>query len=143
MGSAPDTIHYQITSVVFEETFHINDMEHVCSHNTFSEDGTEDDMDNELDDAWTMDPLKPTQQPDTSSSASNNMAEEKIYDFMDDQPKPVRTIPEEEEEGLAAINNQVEILQWHYWPGHLSFHKIRILSLLGILQRHLAKIKPP
>eukprot|EP00957_Ditylum_brightwellii_P021638 1631822-Ditylum_brightwellii.AAC.1 len=62
---------------------------------------------------------------------------------MDDHPSPLEAIPEEENEGFAAVNDQAELLQWHYRLGHLSFRKICLLSLVGILPRRLAKIRPP
>eukprot|EP00957_Ditylum_brightwellii_P208119 15355942-Ditylum_brightwellii.AAC.2 len=62
---------------------------------------------------------------------------------MDDHPLPLEAIPEEENEGLAAVNDQAELLQWHYHLGHLSFCKIHLLSLVGIFPRCLAKIRPP
>eukprot|EP00957_Ditylum_brightwellii_P153053 11650525-Ditylum_brightwellii.AAC.1 len=62
---------------------------------------------------------------------------------MDEHPPSLEAIPEEENEILAAVNDQAELPRWHYRPGHLSFHKIRLLSLVGILPRCLAKIRPP
>eukprot|EP00957_Ditylum_brightwellii_P163929 12480596-Ditylum_brightwellii.AAC.1 len=62
---------------------------------------------------------------------------------MDDHPLPLEAIPEEENSRLAAVNDQAELLQWHYRLGHLSFCKIRLLSLVGIFPRRLTKIRPP
>eukprot|EP00957_Ditylum_brightwellii_P171214 13033889-Ditylum_brightwellii.AAC.1 len=62
---------------------------------------------------------------------------------MDGHPPPLEAIPEEENERLAAVNDQAELLRWHYHLSHLSFCKIRLLSLVGILPRCLAKIRPP
>jgi hypothetical protein len=44
---------------------------------------------------------------------------------------------------LAAVNNQAELMRWHYRLGHLSFAKLRQLALNGKIPRCLAKVKPP
>eukprot|EP00957_Ditylum_brightwellii_P099706 7595428-Ditylum_brightwellii.AAC.1 len=62
---------------------------------------------------------------------------------MSDHPTPVDLIPIEEEEALAATTIQAEILQWHYHLGHLSFTKIRLLSLARIIPYWLASVRPP
>eukprot|EP00957_Ditylum_brightwellii_P142998 10895754-Ditylum_brightwellii.AAC.1 len=100
----------------------------------------ESESEEELQDAWT-----PTimQQSNSSQSSPTTDIKENIYDFMDDHPLSLEAIPEEENEGLATVNDQAELLQWHYYLCHLSFRKIRLLSLVGILPRHLTKIRPP
>jgi hypothetical protein len=44
---------------------------------------------------------------------------------------------------LAAVNNQAELMRWHYCLGHLSFSKLKQLALNGEIPRRLAKVKPP
>ena len=44
---------------------------------------------------------------------------------------------------LAAEYPQAELLRWHYRLGHLSFARLRILALLGIIPRRLIHVKSP
>jgi hypothetical protein len=44
---------------------------------------------------------------------------------------------------LAAVDNQAELMRWHYRLGHLSFAKLKQLALNGKIPRRLAKVKPP
>ncbi len=44
---------------------------------------------------------------------------------------------------LAAVNDQAELMRWHYHLGHLSFAKLKQLALNGEISRRLAKVKPP
>ncbi len=44
---------------------------------------------------------------------------------------------------LAAINDQAELMRWHYRLGHLAFSKLKQLALNGKIPRCLAKVKPP
>jgi hypothetical protein len=44
---------------------------------------------------------------------------------------------------LAAVNDQAELMHWHYRLGHLSFTKLKQLALNGEIPRRLAKVKPP
>eukprot|EP00957_Ditylum_brightwellii_P047909 3638916-Ditylum_brightwellii.AAC.1 len=70
----------------------------------------EEDSGGDIDDAWTH-PKKPTQQATTSPDPSmNETLEENIFDFMENHLLSVNTIPEEEEEGLATISDQAELL---------------------------------
>eukprot|EP00957_Ditylum_brightwellii_P047595 3615627-Ditylum_brightwellii.AAC.1 len=62
---------------------------------------------------------------------------------MTDHPESIHLIPDEEEEAHAAKDDQTELLQWHYCLGHLSFTKLQLLSTVGILPRHLSRIRPP
>ena len=54
------------------------------------------------------------------------------------------TLPQEEEEDtqLTAVNNQTELLCWHY-PSNLPFAKLNHLALNGEIPKKLAKVKPP
>eukprot|EP00957_Ditylum_brightwellii_P116473 8884363-Ditylum_brightwellii.AAC.2 len=105
----------------------------------------EDELESERDlqDAWTLTTTKTMQQSDGSLSPLMTDIEENIYDFMDDHPLPLETIPEEENKGLAAVNKQAEFLRWQYHLGHLSFCKIQLLALVWILPRRLDNIRPP
>jgi hypothetical protein len=54
--------------------------------------------------------------------------------------------PELEEEKhvyLATVDNQAELMHWHYRLGHLVFSKLKQLVLNGKIPQQLAKIKPP
>jgi hypothetical protein len=44
---------------------------------------------------------------------------------------------------LASVDNQAELMHWHYRLGHLSFAKLKQLALNGKIPRRLAKVKPP
>jgi hypothetical protein len=44
---------------------------------------------------------------------------------------------------LAAVNDQAELMLWHYHLGHLTFSKLKQLALNGEIPRRLAKVKPP
>ncbi len=44
---------------------------------------------------------------------------------------------------LAAVDNQAELMSWHYRLSHLSFAKFKQLVLNGEIPRRLAKVKPP
>jgi hypothetical protein len=52
-------------------------------------------------------------------------------------------LEEDEHVYLAAINDQAELMRWHYCLGHLAFSKLKQLALNGKIPRHLAKVKPP
>ncbi len=43
---------------------------------------------------------------------------------------------------LATIDDQAELMCWHYRLGHLSFAKLKQLALNGKIPRRLAKVKP-
>jgi hypothetical protein len=44
---------------------------------------------------------------------------------------------------LAAVDDQAELMRWHYRLGHPSFFKLKQLALNGKIPQHLAKVKPP
>jgi hypothetical protein len=50
---------------------------------------------------------------------------------------------EDEDTTLAAADNQVELMQWHYRLGHLPFSKLKQLALNGEIPKKLAKVAPP
>jgi hypothetical protein len=43
---------------------------------------------------------------------------------------------------LAAFHNQAKLMRWHYCLGHLSFHKLKQLTLNGKIPKKLAKVLP-
>ena len=54
-----------------------------------------------------------------------------------------RKIEEGEDMDVPATTVQAELLRWHYRLGHVSFKKLKIMALLGILPKKLANVKPP
>ena len=44
---------------------------------------------------------------------------------------------------LAAANNQAKLVRWHYRLGHLTFAKLKQLTLNGEIPKKLAKVTPP
>jgi hypothetical protein len=52
-------------------------------------------------------------------------------------------LEEDEHVYLAAVDDQAELMCWHYRLGHLSFSKLKLLALNGEIPQHLAKAKPP
>jgi hypothetical protein len=44
---------------------------------------------------------------------------------------------------FAVVNNQAELMHWHYHLGHLAFSKLKQLALSGKIPHQLAKVKPP
>jgi hypothetical protein len=44
---------------------------------------------------------------------------------------------------LTAVNNQAELMCWHYRLGHLSFPKLKQLALNGKITKKLAKFLLP
>jgi hypothetical protein len=52
-------------------------------------------------------------------------------------------LEEDEHVYLAAVDDQAELMRWHYRLGHLSFSKLKQLALNGGIPRRLAKVKPP
>jgi hypothetical protein len=44
---------------------------------------------------------------------------------------------------LVAVNDQAELMCWHYRLGHLAFSKLKQLALNGEIPQQLAKVKPP
>ena len=49
----------------------------------------------------------------------------------------------QEEEKILGSTAQAELMRWHYRLGHLSWKKIEILALIGVLPRYLAKVPSP
>eukprot|EP00957_Ditylum_brightwellii_P008117 615493-Ditylum_brightwellii.AAC.1 len=61
----------------------------------------ESSLEDELDDVW-ISKRNTTQQSKNSPSSPITEWKENIYNFMQDHPKLVHTIPEEEKEGLEV-----------------------------------------
>jgi hypothetical protein len=43
---------------------------------------------------------------------------------------------------LAAVDDQAELMHWHYHLGHLPFSKLKQLALNSEIPQRLAKVKP-
>jgi hypothetical protein len=52
-------------------------------------------------------------------------------------------LKEDKHNYLAAVDNQAELMCWHYCVGHLAFSKLKQLALSGKISQRLAKVKPP
>jgi hypothetical protein len=44
---------------------------------------------------------------------------------------------------LATVDDQAELMRWHYRLGHLPFSKLKQLALDGKVPQCLTKVKPP
>jgi hypothetical protein len=44
---------------------------------------------------------------------------------------------------LATVDDQAELMRWHYRLRHLAFSKLKQLALNEEIPRQLAKVKPP
>ena len=67
---------------------------------------------------------------------------ENITDFLDNEAILTPTQVEMDHE-ISAITPRGEYLCWHHRLGHLSFKKITLLIILGILPRKLLRVRPP
>jgi hypothetical protein len=157
--TAPGTTLYRVSTAVLDEIHGMEELEHVCYQTSvISETESEEEHhhhQDELEDAWQYAHGKPpnqthlpsnttsTKEPSPQRTTPHLTTEENVYDFMQGHPKPVDAIPEEEEYALAATTDKAELLRWHYRLNHLSWTKLRLLSLVGILPRKLASIRPP
>jgi hypothetical protein len=56
---------------------------------------------------------------------------------------PSPPIAADEDVPLAAAIDQAELMQWHCCLGHLSFQKLRQITLNGEIPKKLSKLKPP
>ena len=61
--------------------------------------------------------------------------------------KSIPTLPtklyDEAYQNLSAKDLNCEFIRWHYCLGHLSFKKMKLLSVLGVLPRKLQDCSPP
>ena len=69
------------------------------------------------------------------------MGEQANNQSNDSQASQSTTCYEEQE--MTADNDQAELLKWHYRLGHVSFKKLKILAMLGLIPRKLAKVRTP
>jgi len=75
---------------------------------------------------------------------SDEVREENLTDFMTEPPlEAPANIVEDDEENLTALSPQADLLRWHYRLGHLSFRRLKLLAMLGILPRRLATVQHP
>jgi hypothetical protein len=56
---------------------------------------------------------------------------------------PLPPIAVDEDVTLAAADGQAILMQWHYRLSHLSFQKLKQLTLNGKMPKKLSKLKPP
>ena len=59
-----------------------------------------------------------------------------FFQFMKNIPTPVEVSQDAE---TSAINDKGEWLRWYYRLGHLSYAKMKILMVLGILPKRLLR----
>jgi hypothetical protein len=52
-------------------------------------------------------------------------------------------LEEDEHVYLAAVDDQAELMHWHYCLSHLSFSKLKQMVLNGKIPQRLTKVKPP
>ena len=50
---------------------------------------------------------------------------------------------ENSEENLTALDDQAELMRWHYRLGHISFKKLKILAVMGLIPKRLVNVKSP
>ena len=67
---------------------------------------------------------------------------ENITDFLDKEVIPTPTQVDMDDE-ISALTPRGEYLRWHNRLTHLSFKKMTLLIILGILPRKLLKVRPP
>jgi hypothetical protein len=56
---------------------------------------------------------------------------------------PTPQASDNKDTSMAAANDQAELMRWHYRLGHLSFEKLKQLTLNGKISKKFAKIAPP
>jgi hypothetical protein len=76
--------------------------------------------------------------PDDASAPSEGAVRRGALTF---DPSPPRG--EEEDMQLAAADDQVELMHWHYRLGHLPFPSLKTMALNGEIPCKLAKVVPP
>ena len=79
-----------------------------------------------------------TFQPDSDEYREEQLPFETIEDINTDSVSVDQSGP-----NPIADDPQAELLRWHYRLGHLSFNKLKVLCMLGILPRKLANVQPP
>ena len=77
----------------------------------------------------------------TDHETSKSSNDENVSDFMKEINE--KTINLQEDFNTSALTDKGELLRWHYRLGHLSFLKMRILMMLGILPKKLIHVRPP
>ena len=82
----------------------------------------------------------------TSNIPSPAAAEEPLSEALCSGPLTFDPRPQEEEDEhttLAASDDQVELMRWHYRLGHLPFFRLKQLAINGKIPKKLAKVAPP
>eukprot|EP00957_Ditylum_brightwellii_P179229 13654058-Ditylum_brightwellii.AAC.1 len=78
-----------------------------------------------------------------ASMGENDETMADVINFSEEFAKPNTSAVIDDENNIAAISTQAELLHWQYRLGHLPFGKIHLLCALGILSRRLMNVKPP
>ena len=78
-----------------------------------------------------------------SSELVKRNNDEEIVPLLAPTPNETQDIMGGSNQTLAASTDEGELLRWHYRLGHLSWAKLKLLALLGIIPRKLAAIRHP
>ncbi len=76
--------------------------------------------------------------PPASSQLSKQAERRRPLTF---DPSPPKT--KEDDTPLAAVDDQAELMRWHYCLGHASFSALKQMAKNGEIPQKLAKIPPP
>jgi len=121
-----------------------------CCHDAqviSDDEGGEEDEEDELQAKAIFEPVKRDAEdlPQVSDKEHHfeQTIDEQTMDFTQNKTVPQPTVIEDDEAQVSATTDLAELIRWHYRLGHLSYNKIKLLALLGIIPRRLARIKPP
>jgi len=90
--------------------------------------------------------------PDDETIKANNLSTETSDEDIGDTETtrvdpltfdPTPQLEDNERHQHVAIDDQAELMRWHYCLGHLTFPKLEKLAILGKIPKRLAKVKPP
>ena len=76
-----------------------------------------------------------------TTEPSKRANDEKISDFMEEIND--KTLKLTGDYNTSALTDKGELLRWNYKLDHLSFLKMRILMIIGILPKKLLYVRPP
>jgi hypothetical protein len=148
--SAVGATKYWMFSATFDIGSEMENNEHVvfaAPHLIPNDDEDESNQQNNIIEMQEQPIFEPTKQSGQSISQPMTLPqarEKNLSDFLTEAPLQLTPNVIEDDEGrLVGESSQADLLRWHYRLGHVSFAKIRLLALLGILPRKLAVVKPP
>ena len=72
----------------------------------------------------------------------DNTTTEQLMDYSPHDPLPTPRELEIDDDSQAN-SLQGEFLRWHYRLGHMSYPKMKILSILRLILRNLSTVRPP